>query len=301
MKAISVRQPWADLIIDGRKSIHLRSQKINYRGKLAIHASQAIEEEACKLFDKDPDLLTVGAIIGTVRLVDVSAVDKALYQDMLEDHLGQGNYRDGLFAWKLEHAVALPEAIPYRGRQGVFTVPDDLETMTTDAQPIRETKYKAFSPWNPEKPFELRVIPDRGKSGVPYRLLIYHPIIKSLDQQKIFFNQEAPKLIKVVELGGGALRAVADQIIEVLRVNDYKPTDLDVGRKEPFFLDEVSGVRLGLLFLAIKPISKFERIEQISGGLRLMTVEELYYWYSKCTAAPEERGQKALRVLLSDD
>ena len=59
-------------------------------------------------------------------------------------------------------------------------------------------------------------------------------------------------------------------------------------------------MRLGLVMLAVKPLSKASRIEAISHGIRTMPPEEAYYWYSKCTARDaSERAQKALRVLLT--
>ena len=37
-------------------------------------------------------------------------------------------------------------------------------------------------------------------------------------------------------------------------------------------------------------------------GVRTMTNEELYYWYSKCTGNPAaERAQKALPVRLAEE
>jgi activating signal cointegrator 1 len=66
MKAISVRQPWADLIIQGKMTLNLRSRSTKYRGHLAIYASQTIEKDACERFGIDPDLLTAGAVIGMV-------------------------------------------------------------------------------------------------------------------------------------------------------------------------------------------------------------------------------------------
>jgi len=103
-------------------------------------------------------------------------------------------------------------------------------------------------------------------------------------------------------LAGVTLRAVADQVLEALRENSYKATDLGPSRREPFALQEEWGVRLGLLFLAVKPISKVNRIEAISSGIWEMTSEELYYWYSKCTSrAKAERAQKALRLLLANE
>ena len=105
----------------------------------------------------------------------------------------------------------------------------------------------------------------------------------------------------VVELGGNLLRSVADAILEELRRNGYAATDLAANRKEPFQFNEESGVRLGLIFLAVRPISKMARVEDISRGVRAMTKEELYYWFSKCTGPTAERAQKALRNLLSDE
>jgi hypothetical protein len=60
---------------------------------------------------------------------------------------------------------------------------------------------------------------------------------------------------------------------------------------------------LGLLFLAIRPLAKVDRMDVIAQGIRAMTSEEAYYyWYAKCTGGPAaERAQLALRVLLSDD
>jgi hypothetical protein len=104
------------------------------------------------------------------------------------------------------------------------------------------------------------------------------------------------------EVGGSVLKAIADHVLDALRRSGYKATDLSASRREPFLLAEESSVRLGLLFLAVKPITKVERVEAISHGLRAMTSEEAYYWYSKCTTGPTaERAQKALRVLLSDE
>jgi hypothetical protein len=109
-------------------------------------------------------------------------------------------------------------------------------------------------------------------------------------------------LQRVVEVSGSMLRAVADHVLEALRRAGYKATDLSAGRREPFLPSEEAGVRLGLLFLAIKPITKMNRVEAISQGLRAMTSEEAYYWYSKCTAGPTaERAQKALRMLLAEE
>ncbi len=54
-------------------------------------------------------------------------------------------------------------------------------------------------------------------------------------------------------MGGSVLRAVSDQVLDALKRSGYRATDLGASRREPFALSEEAGVRLGLLFLAIKP------------------------------------------------
>ncbi len=152
------------------------------------------------------------------------------------------------------------------------------------------------------RPFELRLLPvPAADPGEPaYRLALYQRSVEPPPDQKGLYEPEPPATRKVVELGGSTLRAVADHVMEALRANGYKPTELGTGRREPFSLTEESGVRLGLLFLAVRPITKVDRIEVIAQGIRAMTSEEAYYWYSKCTGSlAAERAQKALRLLLA--
>lgn len=40
MKAITVLQPWATLLVTGKKHIETRSWKTNYRGEILIHAGK---------------------------------------------------------------------------------------------------------------------------------------------------------------------------------------------------------------------------------------------------------------------
>ena len=39
MKAITIRQPWASLIVHGIKDIENRSWQTNFRGRVLIHSS----------------------------------------------------------------------------------------------------------------------------------------------------------------------------------------------------------------------------------------------------------------------
>lgn len=106
----------------------------------------------------------------------------------------------------------------------------------------------------------------------------------------------------VVRVWGAPLAAVMDHVLAAVRSAGYKPSDLRRSRSIPFRLDERDGVRLSLLFLAVKPLRKLSRIEAVSRGVGCMEFEELYYWYSKSTAVDGgARACHSLRVLLAEE
>jgi len=46
MKALSIRQPWAWLLVEGFKDIENRTWKTNYRGSFLIHASKQFDTKS---------------------------------------------------------------------------------------------------------------------------------------------------------------------------------------------------------------------------------------------------------------
>jgi hypothetical protein len=115
-------------------------------------------------------------------------------------------------------------------------------------------------------------------------------------------NGKSSSPAKVVQIWGEPLRAVIDRVISAIRLSGYRPTELRRTRQDPFQLREEDGVRLGLLFLAVKPLRRLSRIETISEKIGGMEPEELYYWYSKSTAVNGgRRAQRALRILIAEE
>ena len=320
MKAISLRQPWADLVVQGKKTLELRTWTVSHRGPLAIHAAQAVEEAACQAHGLAPGGLTSGALVGVVDLVEIIPLDEAAFQQQAGAHRAQGFFAPPpggvvLYGWRLENPRPLPHPIPYRGRMGLFSVPDallDEGRGSAGGEPAAAAEPALAADWDARQPFELRVVPETHQAQetpgrAAYRLALYQRIVEPPPAQGRLTTAAPIEMRLVVELGGAALKAVSDQVLEALRGNGYAATELSPGRRQPFLLAEESGVRLGLLFLAARPVSRLERIEAISAGIRAMTAEELYYWFSKCAApgsgrAPAcERAQKALRILLSSE
>lgn len=118
MKALSVRQPWAYLIVSGIKRIENRDWTTDYRGPLLIHASMSWHAAAADRDEfqqryrvKIPNELPQGAIVGCVLLIDVIT-----------------HSRDRFFTGPYGFVLAKPQMldpIPMLGRSRLFDVDAD--------------------------------------------------------------------------------------------------------------------------------------------------------------------------------
>lgn len=120
MKALSIRQPWAWLIVNGHKDIENRSWRTNHDGPFLIHASKGMtrrEYEEARQFAESQgvqipasDELERGGIVGQASL----------------SHCYQGHHSPwyfGPWGWHLYDARPLPFR-PCKGRLGFFDVCD---------------------------------------------------------------------------------------------------------------------------------------------------------------------------------
>lgn len=127
IKVLSIIEPWATLIKEGKKRIETRSWKTSYRGELYIHASS-------KLIDKSnpnlPNLLSLipntpmsyGNIICKCRLVDCVYMDKEFIKRIQLDsqEFMCGDYKIGRYAWILDDIEELKEPIPAKGHLNIW-------------------------------------------------------------------------------------------------------------------------------------------------------------------------------------
>lgn len=140
MKAITIWQPWAELIIRGFKQYETRSWPTHYRGKIAIHAGQyhslphevyagiaaaiGIPPEAYDgswLFYLENGIGAFGAVIGTVTLAGSFSTD-GLRRTLSAREIAMGDFTDGRHAWKLERPMRCDPPVPARGRQGLWNL-----------------------------------------------------------------------------------------------------------------------------------------------------------------------------------
>jgi hypothetical protein len=122
-KCPSIRQPYAELIVSGRKTIELRKWNTRFRGEFLIHASQTIDKEACKSCNIDIPSLITGAIVGAAVLYDVK-----LYQSKEEfmadqsKHFGVATYSAHNYGFLLSDVKRFDKPIPLKGQLGFFDV-----------------------------------------------------------------------------------------------------------------------------------------------------------------------------------
>ena len=122
MKVLTVREPWASLIVNGYKKYEFRSWKTNYRGKILIHTSSLMDKDMLDKFkDYNLDYIT-GAIIGEAEIVDCILVDKEFNDELREINpvvYGRSNHVE-TYAWKLDNVKKYDKVIYTKGKLGLW-------------------------------------------------------------------------------------------------------------------------------------------------------------------------------------
>ena len=125
--ALSLKQPWATLLVWGIKSIEVRAWPTGVRGRVLIHAARVPDERPEGWWLVPPELEQAaqlgGGIIGAADLVNCQPYTR--FETFLADHDRHRNepawYKPGLFGLHF----ARPERLPFRrlpGQTRFFTV-----------------------------------------------------------------------------------------------------------------------------------------------------------------------------------
>ena len=101
-KAISLKQPWANLVASGKKTIETRKWTTKYRGDLIICSS------------KRPDISPAGYALCIVELYDV--------KPMTKEHEKKACIKiyKGAYSWFLRNIRPLKKVVPVKGSLGIF-------------------------------------------------------------------------------------------------------------------------------------------------------------------------------------
>ena len=120
MKCLSVSQPFADLIIQGKKTIDLRNWNTKYRGEFLVHSPQKIQKDACKRLRINPAELVTGVIIGKVEIVSVKKYENKtqILKDKKFHFASSGTFKK--FGFILDNPKKLRVPVPCKGKLGFF-------------------------------------------------------------------------------------------------------------------------------------------------------------------------------------
>jgi len=113
--ALGVRQPWAELIIRGQKTLEVRSTGTRVRGPIYLYASKKpatipAAMAAARRFELALDELQTGQIIGTVEIVEAVRCQP---QDADDACLPKALVR-GKWGWRLANPVRLTRPLAPR-------------------------------------------------------------------------------------------------------------------------------------------------------------------------------------------
>jgi|SRR3989344_3260527 len=110
-KALSLKQPYANLVATGKKTIETRKWTTKYRGDLLIYSS------------KVPDIYPAGHALCVVELYDIKPIRKQ------DEKAACIKLYTGVYAWLLRNLRVLPKPIAIKGSLGIYEVQFEYEEL----------------------------------------------------------------------------------------------------------------------------------------------------------------------------
>src|SRR6266478_115294 len=127
MKALSLWQPWASLIYDGRKTIETRSWEMRHRGPLAIHAAKTVDKTACDEFGYDWRDIPRGAML---CIVAVQGCVKFPHPLAKPDEYG--DFAAGRYGFLMTMLKKFDLPVVVKGHQGLWNWDETIEQEVLD-------------------------------------------------------------------------------------------------------------------------------------------------------------------------
>jgi hypothetical protein len=119
MKAISIKQPWANLIASGKKTIETREWSTPYRGQILLVSS------------KVPKIEPAGCAVAVADLVDCRVMTQA------DEAAAQCPFYPNAFAWVLRNIRAI-EPFSVKGQLGLYEVDVAPEVLSSARKTSRQ-------------------------------------------------------------------------------------------------------------------------------------------------------------------
>lgn len=117
MKGLSIKQPWANLIVAGFKTIETRKWKTQYRGEVLICSTLQPDF----IPPKGMSIKPLGYAIGLVELYKVMKMTEAHEDGAMCD------YYEGAYSWFFKRVRKI-KPIPIRGRLNLFSIDEEIKS-----------------------------------------------------------------------------------------------------------------------------------------------------------------------------
>lgn len=133
MKAITILQPWAGLLVLGIKKCETRSWNTKHRGELAVHSSGRWTHEGKELLqalmDSNPaqffkgseyykTCTDLGSVLGKVTVEETCSTNNSKPLSLMERIFG--NYEPNRFYWKCINPVLFPAPVYAIGKLSIW-------------------------------------------------------------------------------------------------------------------------------------------------------------------------------------
>ncbi|WP_074447849.1 ASCH domain-containing protein [Bradyrhizobium yuanmingense] len=130
---LSIRQPWAELILLERKKVELRQWSTQHRGWVWLHTGKTFDEASYSRFGFTS--LFTGGFVGAFRLRDVVPLDGERWDVWRSTHLDLGDCPANVFGWVITNPLRLEKPTAAPGSRGLYRPDAELATRLL-AQPF---------------------------------------------------------------------------------------------------------------------------------------------------------------------
>jgi hypothetical protein len=122
--ALSIRQPWAELILRGEKTIEIRNWKDQYRGDLYLHTGKKSDGYRHITMGM-PDLFR-GGYVGIIELAAILQFTQESWEELEKEHLSDTRYKPGYYAWIIRNPRRFESPVVGSGKLGLFYPEPDI-------------------------------------------------------------------------------------------------------------------------------------------------------------------------------
>ena len=112
------------MILDGKKTIEVRSWEPKYLGWVIVHAGRNVDLDACKHFDTTTSTLHLGKVLGAVHLTSSFRFTKELWNELQAEHREITPYDPKFFGWRIRDTIKLNSPVTWSGKLGIFDIDD---------------------------------------------------------------------------------------------------------------------------------------------------------------------------------